>query len=109
MSRQRVWILATSVVAAGLSAAALLIWGGYQTTPTVVGVTLTVTLAVGWSFSVLGARCRRGGVLAEQLDGPVDDWGGSCLVRAGDRGCRQPGHVQCRGSHRLALLGRPGP
>jgi hypothetical protein len=54
VSRQRVWILATSVVAAGLGAAALLIWGGYSTTPTVLGVTLAVTLAVGWSFSVLG-------------------------------------------------------
>ena len=54
MSRQRVWILATSVVAAGLGAAALLIWGGYSTTPTLLGVTLAVTLAVGWSFSVLG-------------------------------------------------------
>ena len=54
MSRQRVWILATSVVAAGLGAAALLIWGGYSTTPTLLGMTLAVTLAVGWSFSVLG-------------------------------------------------------
>jgi hypothetical protein len=54
VSRQRVWILATSVVAAGLGAAALLIWGGYSTTPTLLGVTLAVTLAVGWSFSELG-------------------------------------------------------
>lgn len=54
MSRQRVWILATSVVAAGLGASALLIWGGYSTTPTLLGTTLAVTLAVGWSFSVLG-------------------------------------------------------
>ena len=54
MSRQRVWILATSVVAAGLGASALLIWGGYSTTPTLLGMTLAVTLAVGWSFSVLG-------------------------------------------------------
>ena len=54
MSRQRVWLLATSVLAAGLGAAALLVWGGYQTAPTLLGVTLAMTLAVGWSFSVLG-------------------------------------------------------
>ena len=30
------------------------IWGGYRTTPTLLWVTLAVTLAVGWSFSALG-------------------------------------------------------
>jgi len=54
MSRRRPGIVAMAILAAGLGAAATLIWGGYRTPTTALAVTLVLTLSVGWSFAGLG-------------------------------------------------------
>jgi signal transduction histidine kinase len=54
MSGRRPRAVALAILAAGLGAAASLMWGGYRTPPTVLAVTFVLTLAVGWSFAGLG-------------------------------------------------------
>jgi signal transduction histidine kinase len=48
------WGVTAATVLAGLACVAALLWGGYQMDTQTLGVTMVVTLTVGWSFAGLG-------------------------------------------------------